>query len=119
MAALQGKVHDGKSEDFVAPAGGVEKGRFYRNSGINHIAFDTVLVGESYAGDIDSEAAFRIPIGAVVAAKGAVLYIPAAGAGAADLTATKTGNMPALFCLEAKDASNNVVARLLNLGIPQ
>lgn len=119
MAVRQGKISDGKSDDFVAPVGGVEKGNFYRNNGINHIAMDSVLATETYAGDIDSEAFFRIPIGAVVAARGAVLYIPAGGATAADITATKTGNVPALFCMEAKDGNNNVVARLLNIPIVQ
>lgn len=114
--ALQGKVSDGRSKQFTAPAGGVVKGQFYRNSGWNHIAWQSVAAGELYEGDISDETEFRIQIGAgVAAADGAVLYIPAAGAGAADITATATGNVRALKCMSAKDGNNYVTARVLNV----
>lgn len=116
--ATQGKVSDGKSKTFTAPVGGVIKGNFYRNSGWNHIAWETVAAGELYEGDIDPEAEFRVLIGAgVAAADGALLYIPSAGAGSADIVATATGNFPALKCMSAKDGSNYVTARVLNLPI--
>ena len=116
--ANQGKVSDGKSKTFTAPVGGVVKGMFYRNSGWNHVAWESVAAGELYEGDIDNQAEYRILIGAgVAAADGAMLYIPSAGAASSDITATATGNFPALQCMSAKDANNYVTARVLNLPI--
>ena len=115
--ANQGKVHDGKSLQFSAAAGGVLKGQFYRRDGINHVAWETAVAGATYEGAIDVDAVFRIQIGAgVAAARGATLYIPAADAGASAITATATGNHPALFVVEAKDGNNYVEARLLNIN---
>lgn len=114
--AKQGKVHDGKSLQFTAAAGGVLKGEFYRREGINHVAWESAAAGVLYEGDVDPAAVFRIQIGAgVAAARGAVLYIPAADGNATAITATAAGNVPALFVVEAKDANNYVEARLLNI----
>lgn len=114
---MQGKIHDGKAIEFVAPTGGVVAGQFYRNSGWNHIATVTAAQTETYEGQIDPTEVFRVNVGAgITANKGDVIYIPTAGAGVAQLTNTAAGNIPALKVTDAKDSNNVCEARLLNVA---
>jgi hypothetical protein len=116
---MQGKYGDGKTIDVVAPAGGVLAGHLYRISGWNGLAEIAAAAGETFPLNIDPAFMFYIPMPADVAgALGAVLYMPTAsgGVGDTDLTATSTSNVAAVKVTQAKDASNVVGVRVLNVS---
>lgn len=111
-----GKVSDLRSVDVVAPAGGVLAGVFYRISGWNGFATVNAAAGVTFALQVSDDEMFEINVGGLAFVKGGMLYIPAGGAGIADLTATATGNVPALKAVEAKDGSNVAWAKVLNIA---
>ena len=116
---MPGKYSDGKALNFVAPAGGVLAGRLYRVAGWNHIALVDALVGETYVGEVDPAANYRIPVPAGLAgAVGDVYYFPPASpqVGSTALTATATANVIAVKVTEAKDGNNIMGVRVLNVA---
>lgn len=116
MGAI-GKIGDAKSVDVVAPSGGVLAGVFYRISGWNGFATKDAAAGETVALQIGTDEAFECNVGAgITANKGSTIYIPAGGAGIADLTNTATSNLPALKVIDAKDSGNVCWAKVLNVA---
>ena len=116
---MPGKYSDGKALNFVAPAGGVLAGRLYRVGGWNHIAVTDAAAGETYAGEVDPMANYRIPVPAgLTGAVGDVYYLPPASpqTGSTALTATAAGNVLAVKVTEAKDGNNIMGVRVLNVA---
>lgn len=105
---------DAKSVDVTAPAGGVLDGEFRRLSNFNGFVFGDHPAGASFALDRDKDGAFDLILPAGLnPTKGAILYIPPAGAGVADLTLTAAGNIPALQVLEPKDGIGRALVCLV------
>lgn len=113
----QGKYSDGKTINVVAPSGGVVAGRLYRIDGWNGVCEVTTAEDEVFALNVDPTALFYIPIpAAVVAARGAILYIPVASTdGMTALTATASTNSKAVKVEEAVDANDIAGVRVLNV----
>lgn len=109
----------------TVPAGQFNFGELFRISGVNGIILKTVNTADTDRNadfEISAERIwyFAIPAG-TAAAKGAYLYWTTAASatlqrGDTHLIATVAG-APAVFVEEAKDASNIIAGRVLNVGV--
>jgi hypothetical protein len=109
------RVSDGKTIRVTAPAGGVVVHGFYRASKFHGFAQTSQAAGQEVDLEIDPRAVHRFAVpGGLTANKGDILYIPAAGTGIANLTATATGNFPAIMVTSTKDGNNIIEGFALN-----
>ena len=98
---------DGKAVDVVLSADAT-KGDLVVAQGWFGVAMNDGVTGDTIAIEV-SEREFVFNVGNVTAAKGDVLYVTSAGA----ITATATGNKPALKVTKAKDSNNVIWAKVL------
>jgi predicted RecA/RadA family phage recombinase len=99
---------DGKAVDVTAPDAGCTKGDVLLIDGFHGIAMKSAASGTKVALEI-AQREHEINIGSVVAAKGAVLYLTAAGA----ISADSSGNRAFFKVTKAKNSGNYVKGIIL------